>query len=112
MQKRFDWRNLLLPAIGLGFFALGGVMLYVGYADFRGTAHPTCNGTAMSPGEWCETRTSSGSSLGGRSYSEIAGGGAPFGNVAEMVVGALLVVFVCAVTVLIMSINRSRKSST
>lgn len=111
MQKKFDWHDLLLPAIGLGLFALGCVMLYGGYADFRGTAHPTCNGSAMSPGDWCETKTSSGSNLGGRSYSEIAGGGATFGNVAEMVLGALLVVFVCFVTVLMTSINRSRKSS-
>jgi hypothetical protein len=112
MQKRFDWGNLLLPAVGLGFFALGCAMLYQGYADFRGTAHPTCNGVAMSPGDWCQTRTSSGSNLGGRSYSEMVGGGATLSNVAAMVVGALLVVFVCAVTVFLLSSNRSRNSST
>jgi hypothetical protein len=112
MLKRFDWSNLMLPAVGLGLLALGCAMLYGGYADFRGTAHPTCNGTAMSPGDWCETKTSSGSSLGGRSYSEIAGGGATLSNVGLMVVGALLVVLVCTWTVLIMSSIRSRKSST
>ena len=112
MQKRFDWGNLLLPAVGLGFFVIGCAMLYQGYGDFRGTAHPTCNGIAMSSGDWCETRTSSGSNLGGRSYSEMVGGGATFSNVGAMVVGGLLVVFVCAVTVSLLWSIRSRKSST
>ncbi len=117
MSKQRNWSSfkdsLLLYVVVAGFLVLGIVLLYQGYASVRGNPHPTCEGRPMSPGDYCQSKTGSGSVLGTHSYNEMVHGGATFGNIAEMVIGVgiIAIVLLLGFALLRAAMRRSRRQA-